>query len=168
MNILKPLTAAVALAVGSLAVPAWAQEVVTADFDVLLTIESTCVFGTPDATDIDFGAHASTVTDIEATGTLSVLCTLGTPFEIALDSGENGADVSSRAMSNDDGVLVPYQLYQDTARTVIWGDTAGTDTFEVPDGGTGEAESYTVYGLVPSANFPAGDYSDTVTVTVTW
>ena len=167
MNMIKPLAAAAALAAGSLAAPALAQEAATAQFDVLLTIDSTCVFGTPDATDIDFGAHPSTTTDIEATGTLSVLCTPGTPYQIALDSGQNGADVSSRAMSNDAGVLVPYQLYQDPSWTAVWGDTPGTDTMDDLEG-TGEAEPYTVYGLVPSANFPADDYSDTVTVTVIW
>ena len=161
MNILQPLAAATALAIGLLAAPASAQEA-----PELLTIESTCVFGTPNTTDIDFGSHPSTATDLQQTGALSVECTRETPYEIALDSGLNGTDVTSRAMSNGEGELVPYQLYQDPALTQVWGETPETTLDELE--GTGEVQVHTVYGVVPSANFPEGTYSDTVTATVIW
>lgn len=168
MKMIQPLAAATALAIGMLASPVMAQQVSPrAQFDVLLTIESTCVFRTPDATDINFGAHPSTMTDLRQTGSLSIECTRGTPYEIALDSGENGADVTSRAMSNGAGELVPYQLYQDATLSQVWGETPGTDTREIEEG-TGAIQEHTVYGVVPSANFPEGTYSDTVTATVIW
>lgn len=165
MNILKPLAATAALAAGSLLAPAWAQEASTT-FDVMLTIDSTCSIDTPAATDVDFGTVESTATDVEAQGVLSVNCTPGTFYDIALDSGANGADVTSRAMSDGAGTLVPYQLYQNPELTDAWGDTVGTDTVE--DEGTGDVQEFIVYGLVPSANFPAGAYDDTVTATVIW
>lgn len=159
------LLAAALFASASLVSVAHAQEASTT-FDVLITIESTCSIDTPAATDVDFGAVESTATDVEAEGTLSVNCTPDTSYDIALDGGLNGGgDVAARAMSGPGG-LVPYQLYSDAARTVVWGQTVDTDA--VTGIGTGDVQEYTVYGLVPSTNFSAGDYTDTVTATVIW
>lgn len=165
MKFCKPLALSAALAAASAAPAAWAQEATTT-FDVLITIESTCTIDTPAPTDVDFGTVDSSATGIQAEGTLFVYCTPDTEFNIALGSGVNGGDVTSRAMSNDDGVLVPYQLYQDPARSLVWGETEGTNT--VVGTGTPDVQELTVYGLVPSANFPAGSYTDTVTATVIW
>lgn len=168
MNILKPLTAALALAIGSLAAPAWAQEApeATTTFDVFITIESTCSINTPAATDVNFGSVLSTATDVQSEGSLSVNCTEGTDYQITLNAGENGTDIDSRAMSDGAGNSVAYQLYHDSDLTTPWGDTPGSDTYTAV--GAGEVQEVTVYGLVPSANSPAGDYSDTVTATVIW
>jgi spore coat protein U-like protein len=58
-----------------------------------------------------------------------------------------------------------YQLYSDSARSAIWGNTTGTDT--VTGVGTGLAQALTVYGSVPAAQpAPAGDYQDIITVTI--
>jgi len=166
MNRIQALSLCLALGLASASGVALAQQVATDQFQVLITIESTCSIDTPAATDVDFGSVASTATNIEAEGTLSVNCTPGTPWNIALDAGENAAgDVAARAMSNGTEE-VPYQLYQDAGRATVWGDTVGTDT--LVGEGIGEVEEVTVYGLVPSANSPAGNYSDTVTATVIW
>lgn len=162
----KSLALASALAAASLSGAAGAQSI-TDQFQVLINIESACSIDTPSATDVDFGSVASTATDIQAEGTLSVNCTPETPWDIQLDAGQNsGGDISARAMSDGEGNLVPYQLYREPARTSVWGETVDVDT--VDGVGTGEVQEVTVYGLVPSANFPAGSYSDTVTATVVW
>ena len=58
-----------------------------------------------------------------------------------------------------------YQLYSDSARSTIWGNTTGTDT--VTGVGTGLAEDHTVFGTIPAAQVvPAGDYADTITVRI--
>jgi spore coat protein U-like protein len=58
-----------------------------------------------------------------------------------------------------------YQLYSDSARATIWGNTPGTDT--VTGVGTGTPVDHTVFGAVPAAQVvPAGDYADTITVRV--
>ena len=58
-----------------------------------------------------------------------------------------------------------YQLYSDSARSTIWGNTTGTDT--VTGVGTGLAQDHTVFGAVPAAQVvPAGDYADTITVRI--
>ena len=58
-----------------------------------------------------------------------------------------------------------YQLYSDSARSTIWGETTGTDT--VTGVGTGLAQDHTVFGAIPGTqNIPAGDYADTITVRI--
>jgi spore coat protein U-like protein len=146
------------------AAPAFAQTASTT-FDVTITITSTCSIDTPAATDVAFGPHASTETNVDAIGQLNVNCTLGTPYDIALNEGLNGADVASRAMS-DGTNEVPYQLFQDAGRTTVWGETIGTDTFAGT--GSGAVQAIPVYGRVPSTNFPAASYTDTVTATITY
>lgn len=166
MKMKRPLAAMILAVAAPLSGAAWAQSAST-QFDVRITIESTCSVDTPAATDVDFGTVTSTATNIQAEGTVSVQCTIGTPWDLALDGGLNsGGDVGARAMSDGAGTLVPYQLYQDSPRTLVWGDTVDVNTVEGV--GIGDVQEVTVYGLVPSANFPAGSYSDTVTATVIW
>lgn len=166
MKNIKTFAAAITLALGSASGAALAQESPATDnFDVTITILDTCTIDTT-AADLAFGEQFSTATDIEAQSQLAVYCTPGTEFSIALDGGTAG-DTSARTMTGPGGE-VPYQLYQDSPRSVVWGE--GADVMEgTPETvGTGDEEIFPVYGLVPSANFEAGDYSDTVTVTVTW
>lgn len=155
------------LASAALSVPAFAQTASTT-FDVTITITSSCTIDTPAATDVAFGTQLSTATNIQAAGLLNVNCTSGTPYDIALNEGSNGADINSRAMlSATTTAEVPYQLYRDAGRSNVWGETIGTDT--LAGTGTGLVQEIPVYGLVPSANFPAAaDYIDTVTATITY
>jgi spore coat protein U-like protein len=63
--------------------------------------------------------------------------------------------------------LVSYSMFRDTARTLNWGATVGTDT--VTGTGNGAAQAITVYGRVAAqAGVAPGNYTDTVTVTVTY
>lgn len=148
------------------AVPALAQTAST-DFDVTITISSTCTIDTPAATNVDFGTVPSSTVDAQATGLLNVNCTPGTTYGVALNEGLNagGGGIMARNMING-ADLVPYQLYSDAARTQVWGLTAGTDT--VAGTGTGAVQPLTVYGEVPSANFPAASYTDTITATISF
>ncbi len=68
----------------------------------------------------------------------------------------------------------PIQLFTDAARTTNWGQTIGTDTVTGTGAGfaVANAVALNVYGRVPDTvanqSVPAGNYTDTVTVTVTW
>lgn len=138
-------------------------------FNVRIQINSICDIQTA-PTDVDFGAVNSTATAITTTGTLNVRCTTGTPYNIALNPGTGtSATVTTRTMGSSDAgntARVPYALYRDSGRTQNWGSTIGTDTLSGT--GSGALQAVTVYGRVPSANYPAGSYSDVVTATVTW
>lgn len=129
--------------------------------DVTITITSSCSIET--TTNLEFGTVASTATDVDATGTLTVTCTNQTPYNVGIDNG-NHFD-TTRRMKEDGGstYYVPYALYRDASLTQAWG---GTDTLSGT--GSGAGQTITVYGRVPSANFPALSYTDTVTATVTY
>ncbi len=105
---------------------------------------------------------------INATSTISVTCTSGTPYNVGLNAGTaTGATVTKRSMTGPAGVLLSYKLFSNSAYTVNWGNTVGTDT--VAGSGTGLAKSLTVYGQIPGAqSAPLGNYTDTIIATITY
>ena len=118
------------------------------------------------ATDLDFGNYtAQNGTALQGTTLLQATCTPGTTYYIGLDQGQApGATVNQRKMVSGAASL-NYQLYSDSNRSAIWGNTTGTDT--VTGSGTGIAQDHTVFGSIPASQvIPAGDYTDTITVRV--
>jgi spore coat protein U-like protein len=99
------------------------------------------------------------------TNVLSVQCTNSTDYAIGLSAGTgSGATVAARKMTGPASATVTYSLYSDSY-TTVWGTSSGVDT--VGATGNGAAQTYTIYGKVPTQTTPApGVYSDTVTVTV--
>jgi len=63
---------------------------------------------------------------------------------------------------------VPYQLRKTSSSGSAWGNTATTSSTGngVSGTGTGANRTIPVYATLPSANYPADNYRDTVTVTV--
>jgi spore coat protein U-like protein len=137
----------------------------TGTLNVSLTVDHNCSVVSP-AT-LGFGTVTSLGSAREATGTLSVTCSNTTPYTVGLNAGGGtGATVATRKMASG-GVTVDYTLYRDSGRTLLWGNTIGTDT--LAGTGTGSAQSLTVYGRVPVQTTPApAIYNDAVTVTVTY
>jgi spore coat protein U-like protein len=118
------------------------------------------------ATDLAFGSYvAQSGTPLTGTTLLRTTCTPGSTYNVGLDAGTSaGATVQARRMVSGTNNL-NYQLYQDSARATIWGNTPGTDT--VTGVGTGTQVDHTVFGAVPAAQVvPAGDYADTITVRI--
>lgn len=140
----------------------------TTSFNVTITITSACDIHTNPATNMAFGSVASTATNVSATSTLTVNCTLLTPYTIALDNGLHGSAGPVRAMQDSGTNQVGYQLYRDALHTLVWGSTSGAGGDVFSGSGLGLAAPVTVYGLVSSANSPAGSYSDTVVATLTY
>jgi spore coat protein U-like protein len=162
-----------------------------ASFDALLTPEITCGYNTQwsgailsftvsvtvlascsiSAGNMNFGSVSTLTAPIPGTAALSVTCTNTTPYTVSLGPGSGaGATTTNRSMTGTGG-NVAYGLYQNAAHSVNWGNTpppaANADT--VSGVGTGAAQALTVYGLVPAQTTPpAGTYSDTVIVTVTY
>ena len=93
-------------------------------------------------------------------------CTPGATYQVGLNEGTSpGATINQRKMVSGSNSL-NYQLYSDSARSAIWGNTPGTDTVTPPPG-TGLSQDLPVYGTIPPAQSAAvGDYSDTITVRV--
>ena len=70
-------------------------------------------------------------------------------------------------MTGPAGATLAYALYQDSAHTINWGNTVGTDT--VSGTGNGSAQTLTVYGEVPAGqSVTPGAYTDTITATITY
>jgi len=161
---LRPVRLAFALAVlASLLAPAWAQS--SATFSVTATVLPSC-------TVIGGGTLAFGIVTPgnQADGSVSVTatCTVGTPYTLSLNAGTgSGATMTQRRMTSGADTLA-YGLYRDAGRSQPWGDgTGGSST--VASTGTGLAQSFTVYGRVPSsATATVGVYLDTITVTATY
>jgi spore coat protein U-like protein len=122
------------------------------------------------ASNLDFGTETLMASNLLGTSTVTVTCTNGHDYSVALDGGATagGSTARRRLMKHtSSGSTIPYELYSDAGRTLIWGDSVS----EVVKGtGTGETIEHMVYGRVPAqATAPeAGRYKDTVTVTVTY
>jgi len=163
MNI-KPRLLTTTMVVAGLTFASAHAATVTDTMPVTITIENACEISTSPTT-LDFGTQGVLSSNVDSTSTLSVTCTTSAPYNIGLDGGASG-NVNARTMT-DGTDFVGYQLYQEAARTNVWGDTIGTNT--VASSGTGSAQQFTVYGRVPPQTTPpAGTYNDSVTVTVTY
>lgn len=130
----------------------------TGTFQVTAEVQAQCEVDTS-TTDMDFGV-IDVSTDNDATSTLAFRCTTGT---------QPVAGLAYTQMSGTGGNLA-YTLYQDSGRTQVWDDTS-TLTLG-PASGFGTVDNVTVYGRVTALNASAAgvgnDYSDTVTVTLTF
>ena len=135
----------------------------TASFQVTATVAATCVIT---ATNLAFGTYAGVQTD--STSTMSATCTNTTPYTVGLSVGAaTGATATARSMTGPSAALLAYALYRDSARTLNWGFTAGTDT--ASGTGSGAAQTLTVYGRVAAGQYVApGAYTDTITATITF
>ncbi|MCD9031468.1 spore coat U domain-containing protein [Luteimonas sp. Y-2-2-4F] len=140
---------------------------ITFPFSAQATVPHHCTLSS--ATDLAFGTVAGRVAQpVDQASTLTFACTGRTPWQVALDDGLYASGATRRMRLETGGEhYVAYELYRDPARTLRWGATPGSDT--ATGTGTGSAQSLTVYGRVPAVQVaPAGDYRDTVTVTVTY
>ena len=144
----------------------------TTNLSVTATVTANCSIST---STLAFGSYDPVVSNaaspLNGSGTVTVTCTSGSSATITLGQGAN-ANVGStdavplRRMTDGSSNFLPYFLYQDSGRTTVWGNTAGTG---VGATGTGSTDGHTVYGQIAAAqNVPAGSYSDTVVATVTF
>jgi spore coat protein U-like protein len=139
---------------------ALASSKASATFQVIDVAPSSCNIT---VTNLFFGNY--TGTQLDETSTITVTCTKGKAYSVGLNAGlGSGATLASRIMSSGSDALT-YGLYQDSNRTLNWGNTVGNDT--VSGTGSGSTQNIPVYGRIPANQIaPAGTYSDTVTVTV--
>jgi spore coat protein U-like protein len=111
------------------------------------------------ASGLSFGAYDRAAGNT-GTATVTANCTLDLPASIAMDDGTN----TGRQMSNGSSLLA-YTLYKDSNRTQTW--ATGEDALSIT--GTGAEDTRTIYGAIaPSQNVSKGNYSDTITATITF
>lgn len=132
---------------------------------VVASAPSGCSMEITSASNMDFGTANTLRRDVLSSSAIQLECPSNTQWQLGLNNGLNSLG-STRRMRNQSN-YVQYELYQDSARGKRWGNTANSDTY------TGSGGSATivvpVYGKVPAQNeVPAGSYSDTITVTLSY
>lgn len=143
-------------------------------FKVTAKVSNSCVVTSTQ--DVAFGAYdpanANNTTARDGAGYVTVRCTRGTDAAIALDQGANAAAGSLcatplRQMGDGNGNTLRYNLYSDSNRSVTWGCDGSND---VEWSFTNlSPKQFDAYGRIPAGqDVPAGDYEDTVNVTVTF
>ena len=143
----------------------------TSILSVSATVKHFCSIDTnPMTFGVYDGIVANKSTNLEATATVFSTCTYGTTAVITLNAGTSAgsgsADAPARRMTAGAGDYIVYQVYSDIARDTVWGNTVPTG---VALTGTGDPQSLTVYGSIPSAQIvPEGDYSDQIYVTISY
>ena len=129
---------------------------------------------------IDFGSVSpvSGTTSVDSSGILSISCSrlnlLGLPLPVTialcpnLDAGSGGSSGSQRLLAGPSSSTLPYQIYQDAARSIPWGSAAflqfgATPTFYFTSNTSGViSASRPVYArLNPQGTAKAGVYAST-------
>lgn len=136
----------------------------TGSFSVTASVTASCLIT---ASNMGFGSVGLLNSAVNSTNVLQPQCTNSTPYSVGLNAGASALGSTSLRYMTGAAGAVSYRLYSNSNRTANWGNTSGTDT--VASVGTGSAQSFTVYGQVPTqASPPPGTYSDTVTVSVNY
>ncbi len=113
---------------------------------------------------VAFGNYNSlSSSPLDGVGDIAVTCDAATSVTISLSTGTG--TYAARKMTRGVDQLT-YNLYSDATRLLVWGDGSGSTSTV---GAVITSVNFTVYGRIPgSQNIPAGSYSDTITVTLTY
>ncbi len=134
----------------------------TDQLTVTATVQTGCALA---GGSLDFGQYTSGQPgDLDVTGAINfVNCAAGN-LTFELDGGGSG-DVNNRAMSSGSNKL-NYQIFRDPARSANWATGANAKVTQLLSTQSGKVD---VYGRIPGGQtVPAGSYTDTVTVTLTF
>jgi spore coat protein U-like protein len=163
---LMPVAAGLILAASA---PAFAAGTKTTTMGVSAAVAGNCVVS---ASNLAFGPYDGSAA-LTGSAPIIVRCTNGTVYDVLLSTG--GGTYSQRLLSNGVNTL-QYNLYTTSAASTVWGDGATSSSGKVTWTGTGlssnGAYTHTVHGVLPNStanqDAPAGNYSDTITVTVNY
>ncbi|VVP65708.1 hypothetical protein PS918_00190 [Pseudomonas fluorescens] len=163
----------------TLASGAQAATTVTGQITSSLVLTSSCqVNGSSGATGLNFGALNFGTDNTQFTtangqvlggggGALSILCSSGTTPTVKVRAGAHDGQSPGGTRALYDGVAnyVPYDLYTDAGHSQI----LAIDGVINLAASTGEAQTVNIYGqAVGKAGLPAGTYTDTISVELTF
>jgi len=144
----------------------------TAGLSVTASVIKACTIGT---TAVAFSPYDPTVAGANNTGqgTVTITCTPGTAPTVALGLGNNVGSGNQRNMKDTatGGTnLLKYGLFQDTTRSIAWGDGTLGGIVATPTPATvvdNKAVTFQVYGQIPALqSVPEASYADLVVATV--
>jgi spore coat protein U-like protein len=163
----------------TLASSAMAATTVTGQITSSLILISSCqVNGSGGSTGLNFGAlNFGTANSLFTTasgqvlggggGALSILCSSGTTPTVKVRAGANDGKSPGGSRALYDGVAnyVPYDLYTDAGHSQL----LAIDGVITLAASTGVAQTVNIYGqAVGKAGLPAGTYTDTIAVELTF
>lgn len=163
----------------ALASGAQAATTVTGQITSSLILTSSCqVNGSGGSTGLNFGALNFGTTDSLFTsatgqvlggggGALSILCSSGTTPSVKVRAGAHDGQSPGGSRALFDGVAnyVPYDLYTDAGHSQL----LAIDGVINLSASTGVAQTVNIYGqAVGKAGLPAGTYTDTIAVELTF
>jgi spore coat protein U-like protein len=159
---MRKIAFGIAAAAAIASTPAFAAGTATGTVDVSLSVSSAC---SVTAQPLDFGTTNAFATAIDTSSATMVKCTPLAAYTVFVSYGANaGAGTQRKLKSTTTAATVNYDIYSDASRTTAWSPTVG-----VTGVGTGLDQPMTLYGRVPTQSaVAAGDYKDTVTVTVNY
>ncbi len=121
------------------------------------------------ATTMSFGILAGLSSEQTASNQIGITCTRGVKYAVGLSLGTNaGSSALARYMANPGSAQkIQYGIYQNSAKSLPWGNSLGIDT--QAGTGTGLTQNLSAFGVIPIQPTPSsGTYSDVVVVTVNY
>lgn len=116
-------------------------------------------------------------TVLDGQGSLVVTCTRsGGPGNVTilvqLGPSQTSGTVANRQMAGPSGDRLNYNVYQDATRTVLWGDTSGSNTLSqnltVPNNSSASS-TFTIFGRIfANQDLRLGFYNDSLLITVNY
>ena len=119
------------------------------------------------ATSVNFGTYnVFAGSPTQSTGTIVVDCGRSVrTVSVKLSRGQSGTYFPRTLLYN--GEALSYNLCRDASCTAIWGDGASGTQFFTDTNARNGVPALTIYGAIPAGqDVRAGNYTDTVTVTV--
>jgi spore coat protein U-like protein len=138
----------------------------TANLSLSASVVNNCTIST---SAVAFGSYdpvvANASANLDGSGQVTIACTKGTAPTVGLGLGSN-ASGSVRRMSDGSGNYLTYEVYSDSSRSAVWGDS-GSNLYTPVVAPSKAARSFSVYGRIAgNQDVAAGSYSDTVVATV--
>ena len=130
--------------------------------------EAACTVSVPTMAFGTYNPTSATPRDISASVTVTCSSAAGSTNHVISLSDGGGTGYTARRM-NVGGLLLPYQLYTSSARTIVWGDgTSGTGTQSFF--GANGTFIFTIHGRIAARQFasPSTGYIDPVVATLTY
>ncbi len=134
--------------------------------DVTITVAADCRIAAPP---LDFGSASLVGQFVEVSQSVMVACTKGSSYAVSMTSGGNGSARPWRSMRGPGGNVLRYNLYRSDGST-IW-DESNPLVGAAPGNGSAVANQAFTYRARVDTNQPtppAGSYSDTVSVVVSF
>jgi spore coat protein U-like protein len=138
----------------------------TAIVTVTVTVVSDCRISAPP---VDFGSAALARQFISVTQAVLVDCTKGSSYSVTLTSGSNGTARPWRTMRSAGGNVLRYNLYRSDGST-IWDESNPLASPTPGTGATVPGQPFTYRARIDPDQVtpPAGSYSDTVSVVISF